>query len=166
MKKTLTDKEREIINLGISIAAGCQPCTRYHINKCKEARIPDQDINMIIWQTKQICLKSIEIMILRAITSININNKKEIDFHLKNNKRKEILNGLAVSYTINNTDLFDFYMEHADNQDISKKEILYIIETAKFIYSKAKAHIDILCEQSGFENQSIENEDCSPGCGC
>jgi alkylhydroperoxidase/carboxymuconolactone decarboxylase family protein YurZ len=45
-RSTLTEKEIQIVNLGGSIAAGCQPCTKYHVNKCKGTGMSDKDIDL------------------------------------------------------------------------------------------------------------------------
>ena len=79
---------------------------------------------------------------------------------------RDVLVGLAVSYTLNNTDLFGFYLKHANDAGISDSKILHIIETSKFIYNKAKAHVDILKENEGILPQPIQEQGCSPGCGC
>jgi hypothetical protein len=71
-----------------------------------------------------------------------------------------------ASYTVNSTTLFAEYLQSADKFKISRKEISEIIEISKFIYDKAKAHVDILSEESGIEKQKIESDNCTPGCGC
>jgi hypothetical protein len=50
--------------------------------------------------------------------------------------------------------------------EISENEISVIIDISRFIYDKAKAHVDILSEESGVEKQINDSKDCSPGCGC
>ena len=105
-------------------------------------------------------------MRLQAITYTNGSNKEVIEISSRCETKRDVLVGLVVSYTINNTYLFDFYLKQANETGTSDPEILYIIETSKFIYDKAKAHVDILRENEGIIHQMNPDNGCSPGCGC
>jgi len=161
-----TEKLREIINLGASIAAGCQPCTKYHIKKCIEASMSGIEIHEIIDQALQVTAEAFQIMSLKAINYANGSNKKVVEFDLKCETKRDVLVGLVSSYTINNTDIFDFFLKSAYKLGIGDSEISNIMETSKFIYSKAKAHVDILSENKGLISQVYSKQDCSSGCGC
>lgn len=165
-KKIFEGNERELINLGISIAAGCQPCTRYHIRKCREAKISDTLICNVIKRTEQICKNAFEIITANALATINeIHNTNQV---LQNDEvdKIDILIGLAVSYTLNSTALYAVFLDRASVLEIGRKEISGIIEISNFIYDKAKAHVEILCDEYGIENKSNDNGDCTQGCRC
>ena len=162
----LTKRETELINLCTSIVAGCQPCTKYHVKKCKETGISEKNINEVIKKTEHICHNATEIMLSKAREWVNIMDKKTLNPVVECDSRMDILIGIAVSYTVNNTALFEFFLNYAGNTGISNKEISDIIESAKFIYGKAKAHVDIISEQYGMIKQSNEGKDCKPGCNC
>ena len=167
MKRSkLTVKETQIVNLSGSIAAGCQPCTRYHINRCKDAGISDEEIHKIIKKTEKIWCGALEEMKLRALKRVlNINNRK-LELHQEADNRHDVLIGIMVSYTVNSITLFAEYLQSAKKFEISRNEIFEIIVISKFIYDKAKAHVDILSEESGLEKQKIESDNCTPRCGC
>jgi AhpD family alkylhydroperoxidase len=40
----ITKKEKELAAVGISIAAGCKPCTDYHMKAVREAGASDDEI--------------------------------------------------------------------------------------------------------------------------
>ncbi len=44
----LSEKDRELIGLGASIAAGCQPCTRFHLRAASIAGANDAEINQAV----------------------------------------------------------------------------------------------------------------------
>ncbi|MFC2096644.1 hypothetical protein ACFLQ3_02990, partial [Bacteroidota bacterium] len=68
--------------------------------------------------------------------------------------------------TLNNTSIFEFYLEKCDDLEINNSEISYILESSKFIFGKAKAHVEILSERRGIKSQNDEDDECKPGCGC
>ena len=35
---TMTSKEKELVAIGISVAAGCKPCTDHHVAVARKAR--------------------------------------------------------------------------------------------------------------------------------
>ena len=167
MKRSkLTVKETQIVNLSGSIAAGCQPCTRYHINRCKDTGMSDKEIHNVIIKTEKIWYGALEEMKSRALQRVlNIENRN-VALHHESDNRHDVLIGIMASYTVNSTTLFAEYLQSAEKFKISRKEISEIIEISKFIYDKAKAHVDILSEESGIEKQKIESDNCTPGCGC
>ena len=167
MKKSmLTAREREIVNLGTSIAAGCQPCTKYHVKKCTEAGISDILIFDVTKKTKQICIQAIEIMTEKVFTTINIGQNREILTDLGMDSKTKILIGLAASYSMNSTVLFEKFLNHATALKIGEKQISELIEITRFIHIKAKAHVDMLCDKRGVDSISDENKDCATGCTC
>ncbi len=159
-------KEREVINLGTSLAAGCKPCTRYHLKKCSEAGISDNEIQELIDWTTQISKKAIEIMQSGAKANMGVDHRTDVDAHLKGGNRNYLLVGLSVSCTLNNTELLEYYLSHADKLEMSNSEISYILETSKFIFGKAKAHVELLSERRGIKRNQAEDDECKPGCGC
>jgi len=40
----MEETTRELIAIGASVAANCQPCTRFHLAKCDELGVPRQDV--------------------------------------------------------------------------------------------------------------------------
>ena len=45
---TLRLKERELVAVGASVAAGCKPCTDYHLKAAREAKLSDDEIHQAI----------------------------------------------------------------------------------------------------------------------
>jgi AhpD family alkylhydroperoxidase len=165
-RSMLTAREREIVNLGASIAAGCQPCTKYHVKKCREAGISDALILEVTKNTKQICIQAIEIMTDKVFKTINTGINKEMLTNLGMDGKTEILIGLAASYSMNNTSLFEIYLNHATTHGVNGQQISELIEVTRFIHDKAKAHLDMLCDKKSFASISNENKDCDAGCMC
>lgn len=165
-KSTLSWKEMEIVNLGISIAAGCRPCTKYHVKKCREAGLSDAFISDVIERAEQVSIQAIKTLSAKAYETLNCNIRKELLFLAEKDNSTNILIGLAVAYTINSTVLLGEYLNHAIQMKISKEKISEIIAISKFIFYKAKSHVDILSENFDIEIFSNKGGDCSPQCKC
>ena len=45
---SLTVKEKELVNIGASVATGCKPCTDYHFRKLREVGALDAEIRQAI----------------------------------------------------------------------------------------------------------------------
>jgi AhpD family alkylhydroperoxidase len=44
----LTEKEKELIAIGASVAAGCQPCTEYHVKAARSAGVCDRSLTLAV----------------------------------------------------------------------------------------------------------------------
>ena len=50
----LDEKIRELIAIGASISANCQPCVKYHTAKAREMKIDEDDIRQAIYVGKMV----------------------------------------------------------------------------------------------------------------
>jgi len=162
----LTEKDKEIINLATSLAAGCQPCLKYHLRKSKDVGLSEKEIYDIINQADMIYKRAKKLMKLRALDYVNANPVKKTGVHSGCQSRKEILVGLAVSYTVNSTDMTDQYLACARKSKMSESEISGILKLSKFTWSKARAHVDLMIEGTGVKSQEGEKDEDKCGCGC
>ena len=48
MKEAINEKTQELIALGASIAAQCQPCLKHHVAKARELGLGDEEIQQAI----------------------------------------------------------------------------------------------------------------------
>lgn len=162
----LPEKDREIINLGVSLAAGCQPCMKYHLRKCKETGLSEEEIHEILYLVGDIWSRAYGIMKGRVLTLNHAALCTENGISSEGQSRMEILLGLAVSYTVNSTDLTEQYLACAGESKMNESEIAAIIDLAKFTWARARAHADIIFERRGvlYQDGGKEGENC--GCGC
>ena len=92
----ITEQEKEIINLGISIAAGCQPCTKYHVKKCKKADMSEIEIHTIIDQVMQLSAEASQTMRSSALYNLNIANNNMTKNNATCESKRDVLIGIAV----------------------------------------------------------------------
>ncbi len=56
----LSDKDRELIGIGASIAAGCQPCADFHLRATAIAGASDAEIGRAVDDALRICREAQE----------------------------------------------------------------------------------------------------------
>jgi AhpD family alkylhydroperoxidase len=161
-----SEKERAIINLATSLASGCWPCMKYHLRISKKSGLCDDEIMEIFDLTDDICTHAFRIMKLRSLELFKGKPIKETGFHLSCHNRRIVLVGLALSYAVNSTALTNRYLACARKLEISESEISGVIDLSKFTWGRARAHVEILLEGRGVEDQVTGQEDCNCGCGC
>ncbi len=59
---TLRLKERELAVASASVAAGCTPCTDYHVKAAREAKLDDHDIRQAINDAVGVRQDALEVM--------------------------------------------------------------------------------------------------------
>ena len=47
-RETLTEKQKELVAISASIAAGCRPCTDFHVAAAREAGVADAEIRVAV----------------------------------------------------------------------------------------------------------------------
>jgi len=162
----LTVRDTEIINLAASLAAGCQPCMKYHLGKCRVSGISETAIIEIVNLAEEVYIQAMQLMKLRTLSFGKRNPVEGTGVHVRCESRTEFLVGLAVSYTVNNTDLCEVYLQYARQSNTSDAEISRIRGISDFIHSKARAHVDLLIEDTGVINQDLDTDESKCGCGC
>jgi AhpD family alkylhydroperoxidase len=66
----LTPKERELAAVGISVAAGCKPCTDHHVEVARKARASDQEIKEAVVVALAVRKSTAEMMAGYALTRL------------------------------------------------------------------------------------------------
>jgi AhpD family alkylhydroperoxidase len=166
VRTIFTERDMEIVNLATSVAAGCQPCMKYHFRKCNDAGIFEKEIHDILQLAEEIYIRAIKIMKLRAPALGNTNSLEETLSKIECKNRMELLVGLAVSFTVNNKDICERYLHYARQSGMSDSEISRIRGISEFILSKARTHVELLMEDTGVEKQDHDEDESNCGCGC
>jgi AhpD family alkylhydroperoxidase len=162
---TLDSKEKELVMVGASIAAGCKPCTKYHVKKALEVGLSKIDIRIAIENAYEIRLKAAKIMLSHGL------NLLEIDEDIKNPetdygeiRREEELVAIAASYAVNCTSSLEEHISRGKEVGIGDNEITEIAELVAFIQKKAKSHVDKIIPNS--ENGALQDLNYSKNMCC
>jgi len=149
-------KERELIAVGISIAACCKPSTDYHVKAVRKTHACGQEIRQVILEAIAVRKGATEIMWSHGLSHLGDEVSTETPDSYKessgiedNNKeasRTATLISLGSAYAINCITTLKKYLSVAERMGITTEEITKIVALVAFIKQKAASHVERLCE--------------------
>ena len=100
---TLTVKERELVNVGASVATGCKPCTDYHFEKVRGAGATDAEIKRAITDAVAVRDSAREIMESHGLQHLGIVRAGEQEPHETSTTRIRELVAVGAAFAVNCT---------------------------------------------------------------
>jgi AhpD family alkylhydroperoxidase len=138
----LTFKEKELVNIGASVATGCKPCTDYHFKKVREAGASDEDIKQAISDAMLVRDSAKQIMESHGLKHLGI--IKEIDnggFTGSTTRIKELVS-IGAAFAVNCTSNLERHTAAARSVGITDDEISSVLDAALFIKGEAAFYVD------------------------
>jgi AhpD family alkylhydroperoxidase len=163
---SLTFKEKELVSVATSVAAGCKPCTNYHFKKVRETGASDEEIKQAIKDAidiRNIAAKTMENYGFKLLGIIPDGEETENNGHTT--RIKELIS-IAAAFTVNCTSNLDNHIASARTAGITDNEIKWVLDMALFIKGKAASHVDRIAEQIKNPILSREKSENTEGCGC
>ncbi|NOX32693.1 MAG: hypothetical protein GXP56_02995 [Deltaproteobacteria bacterium] len=155
----LTIKEKELVYIGVSVAAGCKPCTNYHISKAEEAGASDKEIKQAISDAMCVCNSAKEIMEAHGLKQLGI-TKNIGGCGCEETTRIKELVSIGAGFAVNCTYNLEKHISAALTIDITEDEIKSILNTASLIKRKAASHADKIAAKFGTVTQNENLEGC------
>ena len=137
----LTYKEKELANIGASVATGCKPCTDYHFSKVREAGASDEEIKMAISDAKVVRDKANEIMESHSLKHLGIAKDGGSPPGFEETTRIKELVSVASAFAVNCTTSVEKHIAAARAIGITEKEIESVLGAAQFIKSEAAHYV-------------------------
>lgn len=163
---SLNLKEKELVAVGASVAAGCKPCTNYHFKKVREAEASDEEIKQAISDAMCVHNSAKEIMEAHGLKHLGI--IKDVDdcgCGEKTTRIKELVS-VAAAFAVNCTSNLEKHITAAQSVGIIDDEIKSVLDLALFIKNKAASHVDRIAERIENGISSVEKTEDTGGCGC
>ncbi|MHC4094117.1 MAG: carboxymuconolactone decarboxylase family protein [Planctomycetota bacterium] len=161
-----TPKEKELVALGISVAAGCRPCTRYHLKAVRKTDSSEEEIHDAIERAASIRRNAADSMERYALGN-SADGSKEGGCGGEFDRVAELLS-VGAAHAVNCTDALDKHLSAARKGGITEEELQEVFRAAAFIKGKADHHIRKLAEyeEAGAESASEDQAAAaSPCCG-
>jgi AhpD family alkylhydroperoxidase len=136
----ITKKEKELAAVGISIAAGCKPCTDYHVKAVREAGASNDEIRLAIEDA--VAVRNAATSIMSHYEHAHLANAEQEEAAAKPRDRVAELIGLGAAFAVNCVSNLENYSQHADSAGVTREEILDIVKLAKFIKERGASHVD------------------------
>lgn len=137
----LTFKERELANIGASVATGCKPCTDYHFNKVREAGASDEEIRQAISDAMAVRDSAREIMESHGLKHLGLAKDVDAPVSDEDTTRIKELVSIASAFAVNCTTSVKKHITAAKVIGITEEEIQSILDAAQFIKGEAAHYV-------------------------
>jgi len=166
----LTFKEAELINFGVSIAAGCKPCTSYHFRKVKEAEASDEEIKNAIADSINIRDLAKKEMENHANILVGVSEQHDVKTDAKNPDRIKVLVSIGAAFAVNCTSTLNNYIAMAESVGITTEDVKTIFRPSTLVKRKAALYVDKIALsfeelKSDRRNKNLDGCDCSESAG-
>ena len=137
----VTDAERELTAVGTSVAAGCKPCTSYHVKAARKAQVSDDAIHQAVMQglyIRQAAATAIErhacSLLGRADDVACGPDSAELD-------RITVLVSIGAAFGVNCVTSLKKYLAIADKLGIPHEDTAEIMRLAVMVKERAASHV-------------------------
>jgi len=170
-----TNKEKALISVSASIAAGCQPCTEYHVNGARRAGACDQSVALAI--ETALAVRESATRNMQAWADRCAGTPPELKQEFRSDKRMIAeLAAVAAATAVNSVpDVLD-RIERSRQAGATEEQILAAVALAASIRGTASQKLEAAlgepaakaspcCESGGGESQELATGRVT-GCGC
>jgi AhpD family alkylhydroperoxidase len=161
----LGQKEKELIALAVSIAAGCQPCTAHHVKVANEVGATETEISAAIENALNVRISATKIM--AEIAYANQSDKCVVEPQI--GSLQQLINeviSIGASLACNSVNGLEYHLQRAKITGASDRQIQTALGIARAIKKEAEEKSEAVVEGSGKPAKLQTDESCGNGCGC
>ncbi len=166
----LSDKDRELIGIGASIAAGCEPCAKFHLRAARIAGASEVEIGRAVNDALSVRDHATEAM---AQVAAEYADARILD--AESGPQSMLLHELvsvSAAHALNSVGGLEMHVAAARKLGATEGQIRSAIKIASAIKATASGQLDrhevapgLQAAQTTAEERSA-NGDCHPRCGC
>jgi AhpD family alkylhydroperoxidase len=158
-QRILTQKEKELIAIGASIAAGCQPCTGHHFKAARQARATEAEIRQAV--DAALGVRNSATQIMTGLAEKHLGNRQEVEPCCSSQTLIGELVSVGAALAVNCTTNLETHLQAARTVDATDRQIQTALGVARAIKKvaaqKAEAITMTVAEPPG---------GCDDDCGC
>jgi AhpD family alkylhydroperoxidase len=143
---SLTSIEKELVNVGASVATGCKPCTDYHFEKVRDAGASDREIEQAISDALAIRDSARTIMERHGLSHLGIPKPVEDCCLPSGTTRIRELVAVGAALAVNCTTNLERHLATARTLDITEDEIRAVRDAVVFIKGEAAHYVGQIVE--------------------
>ncbi|MDH3413205.1 MAG: carboxymuconolactone decarboxylase family protein [Gammaproteobacteria bacterium] len=152
----VTKLEKELAAIGISVAAGCKPCTNYHLKAARKAGASGQEITQAVSQAFVVRKSATAIMEEFALARLNaIQSPVNTRNSASETDRIRELVSVGAAFAVNCVSSLEHHLARARSVGVTEEEIAEIVELAAFIKQRASSHVERLFETATEDEQAM-----------
>jgi AhpD family alkylhydroperoxidase len=142
MEARLSQKEKELVAVGASVAAGCIPCTQYHMKEVRVAGAATQEITAAI--EAALCVKGSTrgIMEQVAYQALGVSKEEQPSCCAGPTDRMKELVSIAAAVAVNCPTNLRKHVDAGRSVGVRDEEIQLVVGLARMIRGKAAEKVD------------------------
>ncbi len=152
----LTEEEKELVAISISIAAGCRPCTDYHIDKCRQIGTAETAIEKAI--ALAISQREEAAALMRQYALSKIGSDASLPAPQVPSNRMTALIAIGAVHGVNCTASLETNLTSSKHTGVTNDDLAEVQKLAHFIKTKAASHVEKMFELDGNVLQTEKNE--------
>ncbi len=137
-------REKELAAVGISVAAGCKPCTDYHLKAVREAGASEGEVERAVAQALDIRRSALVLMEHHAWNRLGKGSQGDAGDQSGETSRVQELVAIGAAFAVNCTASLDQHLAAAKTVGIGDREVRVVAELASFIKGVAASHVEKL----------------------
>lgn len=142
---TLSNRERDLVAVGVSAAAGCKPCTESIIPEARRRGASDVEITQAVIDAVRIRRIATENIEAFAMDRLGKNGgRSDVVFNIRDISRTRAIVLLGAAFAVNDTTNVQKQVESADQQGLTGPEVAEVLMLADYIKAKAASHVEAL----------------------
>ena len=140
---SLSVKEKELVSVGVSLAAGCKTCANFHFKKVRGAGASDEEIEQAMTDGIAVRDKAKKIMERQGFRLLGLKFSRteegEEDNATETSRMKELVS-IASAYAVNCTSSLKKHLATARSIGVAEDEIEAVLDLARFIKGQADSY--------------------------
>lgn len=143
---TITAREKELSAVGISVAAGCKPCTSFHVKAARKAGASDDEIGQSVDVALSVRALATDVMRNHALSRLR-STKSVVNPDIPKGEisRDTELVSIGAAFGVNCVSTLEDHVAAAATVGISQEEIVEIVRLAMMVKRRAASHVERLC---------------------
>lgn len=137
-------REKELTAVAISVAAGCKPCTNYHVKAVREAGASDAEIKQAVADAVAVRERATQIMQAHALGRLGEVEQGSVSTPLAGATRMQVLVSIGAAFGVNCVKTLEKNLAAAEAVGLSQDDIAKIVKLAILIKGRASFHVERL----------------------
>lgn len=142
---SLNPKEEGLVAVGISIAAGCRPCTDHHLGKVAELGATPDEIRQTLADALCVKRNAADLIDAQVLTHLDDPAPAASGCSGRDNRTTELIK-IGAAYSVNCTENLEKHITAGRAWGITDAEIGEIVKLSIFIKGKAVSHVDTVID--------------------